>query len=119
MRQLALLALALFAATAAARAEEDCLPANAPDAVAEGELRIEDDAFILELSEAICLEGEGDFDNVEPTRRVHIAPQDEKMVPDLKKLVGKTITVTGDMFGSHTQHHKAPIVMLITDASAK
>ena len=119
MRQLAVFALALFTATAAAHADDECLPANAPGALAEGKLTIEDGAFILDLDDAICLEGEGDFDNVDPTLRVHIAPQDEEMVPDLKKLVGKTITVTGDMFGSHTQHHKAPIVMLITDAKAK
>jgi hypothetical protein len=117
MRITALAIALLIAAASGAVAGDACLPANADGAVAEGKLVIRQNAFILELDEAICLEGEGDFDNVEPARSIHIAAMDDEMEATLKTLAGKRITVTGNMFGSHTQHHKAPIVMQITEAT--
>lgn len=92
-------------------------------ATAEGRLstgRFEDaagrpeTAYILALASPVCLDGPDEFDKVEPTRELHLAPESEGMDKTFKRLVGKTVVVRGTPFGAHTAHHHAPIVMMVS-----
>jgi len=105
-------------------AQAACLKANAPDQVAEGRLtsvrisipdyKLKEQAYILRLASAACLDGSGEFDKVERTDRVHVFAMDEALRKRLRSLAGRPVRVTGEPFGEHTAHHHAPIVMRIS-----
>lgn len=124
-----LLATFLFAAAlfAAAPAWSACLQAEHEETV-EGWLKHErfkdangrpEDAYILHMDDATCLEGSDDFDKVEHARTVHIYSAKNDVRKRIGKLVGKAVRVRGRPFGSHTAHHHAPIVMEVSEIAPR
>lgn len=108
--------LVVLAATPAFSA---CLKAEREE-TAEGWLRSErfkdaagrrEDAYILHVSDAVCLEGSGEFDKVAHARTIHVYSVKPDILKRIRKLVGKAVRVRGTPFGAHTAHHHAPIVM--------
>jgi hypothetical protein len=108
------LMLALTAPSIAHAAE--CLRANEDGAIAEGRLIERDDAIILKLPEAMCLAGPEDSDQVPASAEIHVYSIDEATQETLRKLIGKDVHLQGSFMGAMTQHHKAPIVMQVTEA---
>jgi opacity protein-like surface antigen len=113
-----LTAAILIAALAAPASAADCVRANEDGAIAEGRLIVQDDAFILQMPEGICLKGEGEFDNVDETSELHVFGADDAVQEALAKLVGQDVHLRGRLLGAHTQHHKAPILMEAREAGA-
>jgi hypothetical protein len=109
--------VALGAVFGAARAG-DCTQAGGDDGIAEGRLMQRDDAIILKLPEPMCLEGLEDSDNVPASTEVHVYSLDDKIQEALRGLIGKDVHLRGTFMGAMTQHHKAPIVMQVTEADA-
>ena len=93
-----------------------CMRANEDGAIAEGRLVEREDAIILKLPEPMCLEGLEDSDNVPASTEVHVYSLDDKIQEALRGLIGKDVHLRGTFMGAMTQHHKAPIVMQVTDA---
>ena len=120
----ALCAGIVTAGLAVASAQAGCLKADTPDQVAEGRLisvritiaayGLKEQAFILRLASDACLEGGGEFDKVERTRRIHVFATDEALRRRVRALVGQRVSVTGEAFGEHTAHHHAPIVLRLS-----
>jgi len=119
MIRLAIVSLVWLLASHGPLAAEMCLLAPGEGATAEGKLVVSEGAFILEIEEPICLPGEEEFDRVGPTQRIHLAPDGDGIQDRLSQLKGKRIVVAGSMFGTHTQHHKAPIVMMTKEVTVK
>ena len=113
-----LTAAIVIAALAGPGSAAGCDTANTDDAVAEGRLIVRDDAFILRMPEGLCLKGEGEFDNVDETSEVHVFGADDAVQGELKALAGKDVHLRGRLMGAHTQHHKAPIIMEVSEADA-
>ena len=124
MRFLASCGATAAALLAVASAQAACLRSNQPDQIAEGRLtsvrisipayKLQQQAIILRLASDACLEGSGEFDNVERTNRIHVFATDDALRKRLRALVGKPVRVTGEPFGEHTAHHHAPIVLRVT-----
>ncbi|MDH4982214.1 DUF4431 domain-containing protein [Hyphomicrobium sp. D-2] len=91
------------------------MPANGEDQIAQGRLTVRDGAIILKLPKAVCLAGADEEDNVDATDEIHVAPIDEDMQQALTGLVGRDVQVRGTMIPAHTQHHKAPIVLMLEE----
>jgi hypothetical protein len=114
----------LLCALCTTEAMANCLIADRDDQQVTGrlaELKITNEAyqrtetaFILSLTEPACLQGESEYDKVEPTKRIHVFSMDGKIRRKLRASVGKTIRVKGAPFGEHTAHHHAPIVLNVT-----
>jgi hypothetical protein len=111
----------VFAATPASA---NCMKANAPDQIAEGQLTIgsgKDAAgrsqrpYILRTPASVCLDGSDPEDRVKSTRSIHVYPANDKLARDFAQFVGKTVLVRGNPFPRHTMHHHAPIVMEVTE----
>jgi uncharacterized protein DUF4431 len=111
-------ALIAIAAVAGPAASADCALANEDGAIAEGRLLDTDGALILEMPVSLCLKGPDDFDNVGGTKEVHVFGATDDVHAALSKLVGKDVQLRGRMMGAHTQHHKAPILMEVSEADA-
>ena len=94
----------------------DCMRANEDGAIAEGRLIERDGAIILKLPEPMCLEGPEDSDHVPASAEIHAYSQDDATQEALRKLIGKDVHLEGSFMGAMTQHHKAPIVMQVTEA---
>lgn len=120
MSRAALSALAIIiilAVAAPAWAQDNaCLPANEEGQAVEGRLTTRDGAIILKLSAPVCLQGSDEDDNVDATDEIHLAPMDEDMQQALTGLIGRDVQARGTMMPAHTQHHKAPIVLLLEQA---
>jgi hypothetical protein len=124
MRLSALGAGIAMAGLAIASAQAACLRANTPDQVAEGRLasvrisipdyRLKEQAYILQLSSDACLEGSGEFDRVERTRRIHVFAMEDALRKRLRSSAGRRVRATGEPFGEHTAHHHAPIVLRLS-----
>lgn len=108
------LMLALTAPSAAAAG--DCMRANEDGAIAEGRLIERDDAIILKLPEPMCLEGPEESDHVSASAEIHVYSLDDATQDTLRGLIGKDVHLEGSFMGAMTQHHKAPIVMQVTEA---
>ncbi len=108
------LMLALTAPSAAAAGK--CMRANDDGAIAEGRLIERDDSIILKLPEPMCLEGPEDSDQVSASAEIHVYSMDEATQETLRQLIGKDVHLEGSFIGAMTQHHKAPIVMQVTEA---
>lgn len=68
--------------------------------------------YLLSLNEQICVEDGGQF--ADPTMMfdtVQLFSTDQTLLADLKKLVGRAVTVSGSGFAAHTGHHHAPLVL--------
>ena len=109
--------LALVSKQVPAQAGE-CMRANEDGAIAEGRLIERDDAIILKLPQAMCLEGPEDSDSVPASAEVHVYSLDDRIHQSLRSLIGKDVHLRGTFMGAMTQHHKAPIVMQVTEADA-
>jgi hypothetical protein len=108
-------ALALISMQATAQAG-DCMRANEAGAIAEGRLIERDDAIILKLPQAMCLEGPEESDSVPASTEIHVYSLDDRIHATLRELIGKDVHLEGSFMGAMTQHHKAPIVMQVTEA---
>ena len=106
-----------------ATAQADCLKENVAGQVAQGRLtigRAHDAAgrterpYILHLGAEACLDTEDPDDAVKSTRTIHVFPENEKLAPAFRRLVGKTVVLHGNPFPAITAHHHAPIVMGVT-----
>ena len=71
-RGLPLLGLILMLTMPSRRKLGDCMRANEDGAIAEGRLIERDDAIILKLPEAMCLEGPEDSDHVPASAEIHV-----------------------------------------------
>ena len=90
--------LALVSKQVPAQAGE-CMRANEDGAIAEGRL----------------IEPE-DSDSVPASAEVHVYSLDDKIHQSLRCLIGKDVHLRGTFMGAMTLHHKAPIVMQVTEA---
>jgi hypothetical protein len=116
--------LAVLRWCGASSANAACLKAGTDHQVAEGKLvsvhiRIEaykraEQAWILWLRAPTCLEGSDEIDKVEKTDRIHVFSLDEPLRKRNRRMVGKSVRVSGSPFREHTAHHHAPIVMKVT-----
>jgi hypothetical protein len=124
----ALFAAAFLCACDAALSAE-CLKAEAEGQLAEGRLErvrfIDVDygnqvevAFILNLAKPACLDGEDEYDKIESTLKIHVFSMDKAIDQHLRASIGRQIRVIGWAFGEHTRHHRAPIVMRVTEVKA-
>ncbi len=111
----AVLWLMLAVLGGAAQAGE-CVRANVDSTIAEGHLTERDGALILKMPQVMCLEGDDESDNVPASAEIHVYSQDDAMQKALQRLVGKDVHLRGAMMGAITQHHKAPIVMQVSEA---
>ncbi len=112
-----LLAVALAMALAAEPAVAgECASANQDGAIAEGHLIVRDDALILQMPQGLCLKGEDELDNVEETTELHVFGANDAVHGAIVKLVGQDVHLRGRFMGAHTQHHKAPILMEVSEA---
>ena len=100
----------------AARADEACMPADAP-ATAAGTLARENGAYILTIGAPICLKGEEELDNVPATTRLQVFPGTEPVQGALESLVGKTVAIKGSLHGSRSKKFNAPILVDVSEAA--
>jgi len=109
-------------------ATAECLKSNVHDQAAQGQLtviRAKDAAgrterpYILQLRANACLDADDPEDAVKRTRTIHVFPADARLEPVFKRLVGKMVAVRGNPFIAHTAHHHAPIVMQVTEITAR
>lgn len=72
-------------------------------------------SFFLILDAPICVKGEGFGGNViaENVVRMHLAPQGDNGVKELRDAIGKDVELYGNLFDWHTAHHKTPILMAV------
>lgn len=78
----------------------------------------EERAFILELSDRICVEDTAGFtDPGVRFDRVHVTANSEEDLVLLRSAVGRDVTVTGEGMGAHTGHHRAPLVLFMGEIS--
>lgn len=124
MRLVSLAAAATTLLLGASAHAAECMRANKDGEIAEGRVsagRFQDaagrpeQAYILTLPVATCLRGDGEEDNLDKVRRIHIYSTDAKVHGSIRRFVGKTVLVRGNAFAQHTAHHHAPIVMNITE----
>ena len=115
-RGLRLLGLILALTAPSAAQAGDCMRANEDGAIAEGRLIERNDAIILKLPEPMCLEGPEDSDHVPASAEIHVYSINDGTQETLRKLIGKDVHLEGSFMGAMTQHHKAPIVMQVTEA---
>ena len=115
-RGLRLLGLILALTAPSAAQAGDCMRANEDGAIAEGRLIERNDAIILKLPEPMCLEGPEDSDHGPASAEIHVYSINDGTQETLRKLIGKDVHLEGSFMGAMTQHHKAPIVMQVTEA---
>jgi hypothetical protein len=72
----------------------------------------EDDlVIILSLPKPACI-NDREFDSEHrPFRTIHVWTTDERLRARLHRLVGRTVSITGDGYAAHTAHHRAPLVL--------
>jgi hypothetical protein len=76
-------------------------------------------SYILKLDSPICAEGDDFADPSTKVDRIHIYPDVDQAALErkLRHLIGQHITVHGkSIFGAHTGHHHAPLVLPINSA---
>ncbi len=87
---------------------------------AEGKLEIgsfqdaagrKETAFILTVQAPVCMDSDDADMRVKETRQIHVYSSQAALHKQLAGLKGRTVTVRGKVFGGHTSHHHAPIVM--------
>jgi hypothetical protein len=79
----------------------------------------EERALILELPTRQCA-GDGEFIDVATSfDRVHVSSSDPAILNLLKAAIGRNVVLRGEAFGSHTGHHRAPLVLLAEEVSVR
>jgi len=87
------------------------------ESVANGDA--EERVFILELPRRICFP-DGEFaDGSEQFDRVHVSTTDAGLLPVLRAGVERNVVVTGEAMGSHTGHHRAPMVLFAKSVTVR
>lgn len=99
-----------------ARAEDACMPAEAPSRTS-GTLAREGGAYILTIASPICLKGEDELDNVAATTRLQVFPGTEPVQSALESLVGKPVAIKGSFHGSRSKKFNAPILVDVSEAA--
>jgi len=85
------------------------------ESIADGDE--EETVWLLKLDTPVCLEGsidlsgEVDDEQRNGVRRVQLVFEDGKQYAKFRHLVGHRVRVRGALFGSHTGHHHAPILL--------
>lgn len=79
----------------------------------------EDDlVLILKLPVSVCIH-DADFDTLNKRfETVQVWTSDGRLRSKLHRLVGRTVTVTGDGYAAHAAHHRAPLVLEAKSARA-
>ena len=95
---------------------EECQKAGDEEAIAEGRLIEKGDALILKLPVPMCLSGSEATDNVPASTEIHVYSSDDGVDGALRAMVGKDVHLRGSLMGAATKHHKAPIVMQVSEA---
>jgi hypothetical protein len=100
-------------------AADICMPANKDNQIEEGRLVQKtlggERVYILQVPTPECLSGDSPSDNVKGATTIQIMSSDDKVTKLIGKFVGKSVQVTGRLFGATTPKHKAPIVMDLSD----
>lgn len=74
-------------------------------------------AYILTLDARLCVSGDAFVEDGTAVDRIHLI-EDPHGRSVLKGLIGRSISVVGrDMFGAHTGHHHAPLLMTVVSAT--
>ena len=71
--------------------------------------------YLLQVPTPVCLTGRDPEDNVRGTKTIQVYSSNAAVSRSIHRFVGKDVQVTGRAFGAATQHHKAPIVMDLSD----
>ena len=75
--------------------------------------------FILQLDRAICVEPDSSSrlynDPRGGVRQVQLAVVGDSLVLRLRRLVGRRIVVTGQLFSAETGHHHTPVLDLVRE----
>ena len=74
---------------------------------------LNEEAYILDLSQPACLEATDEYDKVDRSTTIHVYSTDAALLKRLRSMVGKTVHVSGYAVGEQNMHHHAPIVMSI------
>jgi hypothetical protein len=131
----ALLASTTYAQVTGKRSGSTCLDLRDDKVSATGILRVqafpgppnyesikagdrEEDAFMLELPELDCVDEDpgAAVGESELFIDVHVSSYDDAILKKLTSLVGQKVRVTGTAFTAETAHHRAPIVLMATQA---
>ena len=98
------------------------MPADKPGEIQQGRLVQRtiggEQVYILQVPMAVCLTGRAPEDNVRGTKTIQVYSSKAAVERSMRRFVGKDVQVTGRAFGAITQHHKAPIVMDLSDIDA-
>lgn len=88
-------------------------PPNYED-VRRGDAR--EGAYILTLDRPICIDDGGDFaDPRERFDRVHLYTSTDAVRPRLHRGLGRRVQVRGSGFAAQTGHHRAPLVVDVSE----
>jgi hypothetical protein len=102
--------------TASARA---CLATNLESVVVEGVVDTlrggHGSALILRPTEPVCLIGQSTAESVPPTTAIHVYGVSDSVMEKLMVSIRSKVHLTGRMFPPTNAHHKAAIVMEVTD----
>ncbi len=71
--------------------------------------------YLLQVPMPVCLTGRSPQDNVRGTKIIQVYSSNATVNRSIQRFLGKDVQVTGRAFGAITQHHKAPIVMDLSD----
>jgi hypothetical protein len=105
-----------------------CFKPDADGQVAEGRLAIvqaRDAAgrverpYILRLTNRACMDADDMGDAVANVGTIHVYAASDNLQAAMRRLVGVTVSVRGRPFHRHTSHHHAPIMMEISEISAR
>jgi hypothetical protein len=73
-------------------------------------------ALILTLDRAICIDDGGNLaDPADRFDRVHLYTSTDANWPGLRAGIGRRVHVRGSGFGAHTGHHRAPLVVDVSE----
>lgn len=87
------------------------------ESIANGDA--EEKALILELPRRMCA-NDGEFiDSSVTFDRVHVSSSTPGLLDVMNSAVGREVTVYGEAFGSHTGHHRAPLVILAKEITVR
>ncbi len=108
---------ALVAVSSGSAGAQSCydMPANKLGEIQQGRLMQKtiggELVFLLQVPTPVCLNGKDPADKVRGTKIIQVYSSDETVSRSIRRFVGKYVQVAGRAFGALTHHHKAPIVM--------
>ena len=75
-------------------------------------------AWILRLFEPICATGTGEIDKDETEVREIQVVVEPPLFHAFASVVGRPVTITGNLFHAHSGHHHTPVLILPSDLSS-